>query len=214
MQQQYTDYGIRLSVLLRAINRPSASGGLATPRTNPASRRRTQSRGSTNDATCPAAHPHPSAPRNPRTSRSSQWNTSTPVMRYAGTGSQCSTAGLASLVDRSAFGELMAFGKSSSRPPGVSPERGGWKRQRNYAYAKLHNANWRSKSTNKRGRPSGRPRFPAPSTGAAHFTAFTMSKIGRYIATIMPPTTTPRNTIITGSSRESSALTAASTSSS
>ena len=45
-------------------------------------------------------------------------------------------------------------------------------------------------------------------------TAFTMSKIGRYMATIMPPTTTPRNTIMMGSSRLSSALTAASTSSS
>jgi len=48
----------------------------------------------------------------------------------------------------------------------------------------------------------------------AYRTAFTMSKIGRYIATIMPPTTTPRNTIMIGSRRLSSALTAASTSSS
>ena len=45
-------------------------------------------------------------------------------------------------------------------------------------------------------------------------TAFTMSKIGRYIATTMPPTTTPRNTIITGSISASRPDTAASTSSS
>lgn len=57
--------------------------------------------------------------------------------------------------------------------------------------------------------PNHRPRRRTP-----HFTAFTISKIGRYIATIMPPTTTPRNTIITGSRRLSRALTAASTSSS
>jgi len=41
-----------------------------------------------------------------------------------------------------------------------------------------------------------------------------MSKIGRYIATIIPPTTTPRTTIMRGSMAERSALTAASTSSS
>ena len=44
--------------------------------------------------------------------------------------------------------------------------------------------------------------------------AFTMSKIGRYIDTTMPPTTTPRKTIIIGSISASSPLTAASTSSS
>src|SRR5580765_6548819 len=44
--------------------------------------------------------------------------------------------------------------------------------------------------------------------------AFTMSKIGRYIATTMPPTTTPRNTIITGSISARRPDTAASTSSS
>ena len=49
---------------------------------------------------------------------------------------------------------------------------------------------------------------------AAYWTAFTMSKIGRYIATTMPPTITPSTTIIMGSSSDSSALTAASTSSS
>jgi hypothetical protein len=45
-------------------------------------------------------------------------------------------------------------------------------------------------------------------------TAFIMSKIGRYIATTMPPTMTPRTTIITGSMRERRADTATSTSSS
>jgi hypothetical protein len=45
-------------------------------------------------------------------------------------------------------------------------------------------------------------------------TALIMSKIGRYMATTMPPTTTPRNTIITGSINESRFDTAASTSSS
>src|SRR5690349_20884205 len=34
-------------------------------------------------------------------------------------------------------------------------------------------------------------------------TAFIMSKIGRYIATTMPPTTTPRKTIMSGSNAES-----------
>ena len=52
------------------------------------------------------------------------------------------------------------------------------------------------------------------SARAAYFTAFTMSKMGRYMATIMPPTTTPRNTIMMGSSKLSNAPTAASTSSS
>ncbi len=45
-------------------------------------------------------------------------------------------------------------------------------------------------------------------------TAFIISKIGRYIAITMPPTITPRITIIAGSMSESSALTATSTSSS
>ena len=49
---------------------------------------------------------------------------------------------------------------------------------------------------------------------APYCTALTMSKIGRYIATTMPPTTTPRNTIINGSNSASNPETAASTSSS
>ena len=53
-------------------------------------------------------------------------------------------------------------------------------------------------------------RFPIP----GYCTALIMSKIGRYMATTMPPTTTPRNTIMTGSRRERSPPTAASTSSS
>jgi hypothetical protein len=53
-----------------------------------------------------------------------------------------------------------------------------------------------------------------PTGDATYCTAFIMSKIGRYMATTMPPTTTPRNTIITGSMSERSPLTAASTSSS
>lgn len=48
----------------------------------------------------------------------------------------------------------------------------------------------------------------------AYFTAFTMSKIGRYMATMIPPTTTPKNTIMIGSNSDNNALTAASTSSS
>ena len=48
----------------------------------------------------------------------------------------------------------------------------------------------------------------------AYPAAFTMSKIGKYMLTTMPPTTTPRKTIIIGSMRASSPLTAASTSSS
>jgi hypothetical protein len=56
--------------------------------------------------------------------------------------------------------------------------------------------------------PAGSPIKPYPPT------AFIISKIGKYIATIIPPTTTPRNTIMIGSSALSSASTAASTSSS
>src|SRR6185312_2058328 len=46
----------------------------------------------------------------------------------------------------------------------------------------------------------------------AYCTALIMSKIGKYIATTMPPTTTPRNTIMIGSIRLSNPLTAVSTS--
>ncbi len=49
---------------------------------------------------------------------------------------------------------------------------------------------------------------------SAYWTAFTMSKIGRYIATTMPPTTTPSTTIMMGSIKLSNALTATSTSAS
>ncbi|CAN5854038.1 hypothetical protein BH11GEM2_BH11GEM2_35720 [soil metagenome] len=51
-------------------------------------------------------------------------------------------------------------------------------------------------------------------TQRSYCTALIMSKIGRYMATTMPPTTTPRNTIITGSMSDSRFDTAASTSSS
>ena len=51
-------------------------------------------------------------------------------------------------------------------------------------------------------------------TTLVYCTALIMSKMGRYMATTMPPTTTPRNTIITGSIKLSRLLTAASTSSS
>ncbi len=47
-----------------------------------------------------------------------------------------------------------------------------------------------------------------------HFTVLIMSKMGRYMATIMPPTMPPRNTIMMGSIAASMAATAASTSSS
>src|SRR5437016_10280106 len=58
--------------------------------------------------------------------------------------------------------------------------------------------------------------LPGPLTGRvrSYCTAFTMSKIGRSFATTVPPTTTPSTTIMIGSMRESSVLTAASTSSS
>src|SRR5207302_928706 len=58
------------------------------------------------------------------------------------------------------------------------------------------------------------PPRPFPGLFRSYCTAFTMSKIGRYMATTMPPTTTPSTTIMMGSMRESSVLTAASTSSS
>ena len=47
-----------------------------------------------------------------------------------------------------------------------------------------------------------------------YWTALIIPKIGRYIATIMPPTMTPSTTIMMGSIRDSRAETAASTSSS
>jgi len=53
-----------------------------------------------------------------------------------------------------------------------------------------------------------------PRRSEAYWIAFTMSKIGRYMATTMPPTITPSTTIITGSISERSALTATSTSAS
>jgi hypothetical protein len=65
----------------------------------------------------------------------------------------------------------------------------------------------------RRGRWCG-PAVSAPSSRSDYWTAFIMSKIGRYIAMTMPPTITPRITIIAGSIRLRSALTATSTSSS
>ena len=47
-----------------------------------------------------------------------------------------------------------------------------------------------------------------------YLTSVTSLKIGRYMATTRPPTTTPRNTIMIGSSSEVRVLTAVSTSSS
>jgi hypothetical protein len=61
---------------------------------------------------------------------------------------------------------------------------------------------------------SRRARHSLLRTGPVYPAAFTMSKIGRYIDTTMPPTTTPRNTIIIGSIIASRPDTAASTSSS
>ena len=71
----------------------------------------------------------------------------------------------------------------------------------------------------KRRTPPGIPAAFAATTcvgllGPYPCTAFIMSKIGRYIETTMPPTTTPRNTIMTGSIIASKPDTAASTSSS
>ncbi len=65
----------------------------------------------------------------------------------------------------------------------------------------------------KKGGPNGPPFCILPPTWP-YCTALIMSKIGRYIATTMPPTTTPRNTIIIGSRSERRPETAASTSSS
>ena len=69
-------------------------------------------------------------------------------------------------------------------------------------------------SKTKRGNGSPRSLFPARRKRGTQPAAFTMSKIGRYMATTMPPTTTPRNTIMTGSISERRPDTAASTSSS
>jgi hypothetical protein len=62
--------------------------------------------------------------------------------------------------------------------------------------------------------PFGSAPLVCPCDDRAYWTAFTMSKIGRYIATTMPPTMTPSTTIMIGSMRDSSALTATSTSAS
>src|SRR2546425_3788083 len=68
-------------------------------------------------------------------------------------------------------------------------------------------------------RPEHAPQQPLAVDGrhrtvSGHLTSVTILKMGRYMATTMPPTTTPRKTIIIGSSNEVSAVTAASTSSS
>ncbi len=72
------------------------------------------------------------------------------------------------------------------------------------------------KSDGRPSRTARRTTFPCVIASLRHSTcyctAFTMSKIGRYIATTMPPTITPRTTIMIGSMRESSAPTATSTS--
>src|SRR5437588_813751 len=70
-----------------------------------------------------------------------------------------------------------------------------------------------------KGAGRGEPARQVPATLPAavvflYCTALTISKIGKYIATTMPPTITPSTTIMTGSMSDSSALTAASTSSS
>src|SRR5262249_62337045 len=71
-----------------------------------------------------------------------------------------------------------------------------------------------------RGDAEPRPRKPAERPAdvqryhLCHFISVTRRKIGRYIATTRPPTTTPRNTIMMGSSRDVRAVTAVSTSSS
>src|SRR5216684_1677800 len=50
---------------------------------------------------------------------------------------------------------------------------------------------------------AGNHALPVKARGSQcrYWTALIMSKIGRYILTTIPPTTTPRNTIIIGSSR-------------
>lgn len=73
---------------------------------------------------------------------------------------------------------------------------------------------WQENPFHEEGRRVRRPYARPTRRPAGYCTAFTMSKIGRYIATTIPPTITPSTTIMMGSSRESSALTAASTSSS
>src|SRR5690606_24418028 len=62
--------------------------------------------------------------------------------------------------------------------------------------------------------PSGDGPAWCPGGPGAYCTVSIIPKIGRYIATIIPPTTTPRTRIITGSSSDSSPETATSTSSS
>src|SRR5207245_74457 len=63
-------------------------------------------------------------------------------------------------------------------------------------------------------RPGESQERPADGERFHYFINVTRRKIGRYIATTRPPTTTPRNTIMMGSSRDVSAVTAVSTSSS
>ncbi len=83
-------------------------------------------------------------------------------------------------------------------------------------YADLRNS--RAELTNERKRELQKSAATTPDIRIdicpSYCTALIMSKIGRYIATTMPPTITPKNTIIIGSNADNSPLTAASTSSS
>ena len=63
-------------------------------------------------------------------------------------------------------------------------------------------------------RPGESLERPADGERFHYFIKVTRRKIGRYIATTRPPTTTPRKTIMIGSSKDVSAVTAVSTSSS
>ena len=76
----------------------------------------------------------------------------------------------------------------------------------------------RAEGQEQRGEPEARPEEPAQQPVVRerlhYFINVTSLKIGRYIATTSPPTTTPRKTIINGSSSDVSAVTAVSTSSS
>jgi len=66
----------------------------------------------------------------------------------------------------------------------------------------------------RRAPPAGEPPSGPPAGENPYDTALIMSKMGRYMATIIPPTTTPRTTIMMGSMAARRPSTAVSTSSS
>lgn len=135
----------------------------------------------------------------------------TPMPRSPSPSSVCSGRRIVSVEPQTASAARTRMVKEARSPPGHSARVPTDARSRAWP-GHSHREIWRRPGPSpRRDRCGGRPRGR---TEGAYCTALIMSKMGRYIATTMPPTTTPRNTIITGSRSESKPETAASTSSS